>query len=70
MKKKKTESLKTLHDFTATWNCRFHPTDGWHEVGCPHKTDWTRDQLQEALNKAKQSNAYIVYLLFVKKNKI
>ncbi len=18
------------------YNCRFHPTDGWHEVGCPH----------------------------------
>lgn len=21
-----------------TWNCRFHPTDWWHEVGCPHTT--------------------------------
>lgn len=18
------------------YNCRFHPTDWWHEVGCPH----------------------------------
>lgn len=22
------------------WACRFHPTDWWHEVGCPHM-EWT-----------------------------
>ena len=35
------------------WNCRFHPTDWWHEVGCPHKT-WTNDELWKALVTAKQ----------------
>lgn len=38
----------------VNWNCRFHPTDWWHEVGCPHK-DWTKEELQEALVTAKQS---------------
>ncbi len=31
-----------------TWNCRFHPTSGWHTVGCPH-INWTAEQLQNAL---------------------
>jgi hypothetical protein len=37
------------------WNCRFHPTDGWHETGCPHK-EWSKEQLQRALVLAKASN--------------
>lgn len=32
----------------VTWNCRFHPTDGWHEIGCPHQF-WTADELRSAL---------------------
>ncbi len=53
---------KTLDDFQPQYSCRFHPTDWWHEVGCPHQT-WTNEQLQDALNKAKQSNAYLSHLL-------
>lgn len=53
--------MKTLDDFTPQYNCRFHPTDWWHEVGCPHKA-WTTDELQKALNTTKQSNAYISYM--------
>lgn len=29
------------------WNCRFHPFNWWHEVGCPH-VDWTPEQLGDA----------------------
>lgn len=55
--------LKSLDDFKhITWNCRFHPFNGWHEAGCPHR-EWTKEQLQDALNLAKQSNAYLIYLL-------
>jgi hypothetical protein len=32
---------------TKTFNCRFHPTDWWHEVGCPHR-EWTDEQLIKA----------------------
>ena len=29
------------------YNCRFHPVNWWHEVGCPHMT-WTAEQLADA----------------------
>lgn len=35
------------------WNCRFHPSNGWHEVGCPH-VEWTKEQLQETLESKKR----------------
>jgi len=38
----------------VTWSCRFHPTDSWHEVGCPHQS-WTAHDLQLALITAKKS---------------
>lgn len=38
-----------------TWTCRFHPTDGFHEVGCPH-VEWTSEQLLDALNTATAMN--------------
>ena len=44
------------------YNCRFHPINGWHEVGCPHK-EWTKEQLQDALNKSKSSQQYQLSLL-------
>lgn len=47
------ERLKFLKG-KPIYNCRFHPTDGWHEVGCSHR-EWTKEQLQDALNKAKRS---------------
>lgn len=31
----------------GSYSCRFHPTDWFHEVGCPHM-EWTPEQLQEA----------------------
>lgn len=43
----------------VTWACRHHPTDWWHEVGCPH-VQWTKEQLQEALVTAKQSHAMLL----------
>jgi len=60
--KQKLEEIKKLKDFKPTWNCRFHPTDWWHEVGCPHQ-EWTKEQLKGALEASKQSNAYLEYLL-------
>jgi len=38
----------------VNWSCRFHPTEGWHEVGCPHQ-EWTKEQLLEALIMHKQN---------------
>lgn len=32
----------------VTWNCRFHPFNWWHEIGCPHK-EWTKEELLDAL---------------------
>lgn len=40
-----------------TWICRFHPTDSWHEVGCPHQ-EWTKEQLQAALESKKRFDAW------------
>jgi hypothetical protein len=37
----------------VTWNCRFHPTDWWHEVGCPHQA-WTVDQLRDQIATMKR----------------
>ncbi len=54
---------KTLNDFKPNYTCWEHPFEGWHEVGCPHRA-WGNDKLQEALNMAKQSNAYLSYLAF------
>lgn len=34
------------------WFCRFHPTESFHEVGCPH-VEWTKEQLMDALSTAK-----------------
>jgi hypothetical protein len=53
---------KKLEDFKPVYNCRFHPTDGWHEVGCNHKS-WKKEELLNSLDNVKQSNAYLIYLL-------
>jgi Lar family restriction alleviation protein len=37
------------------WNCRFHPTNWWHETGCPHK-EWTKEEIHRALVLSKASN--------------
>lgn len=61
-KKAKVNKEKQLNDFEPVYSCRFHPVDSWHEVGCPHK-NWTKEELQRALDMAKQSNEYLVHLL-------
>jgi hypothetical protein len=42
---------------TPTYNCRFHPTEWFHEVGCPHR-EWTVEELKHAIdsNKLFQQN--------------
>jgi hypothetical protein len=49
--------MNKIDNIEITWSCRFHPTDWFHEVGCPHQ-DWTKEQLQEALITAKKTIAY------------
>lgn len=46
-----------IDDYPITWSCRFHPTEWFHEVGCPH-VEWTREQLQSALETHKRNDAY------------
>jgi hypothetical protein len=36
-----------------SWVCRFHPTDWFHEVGCPHR-EWTKEELQSAIESNKR----------------
>ena len=50
--------MKTRKDFKPVYRCHFRL---WHEVGCPHR-DWTKEELQEALDAAKATNEYLVYL--------
>lgn len=38
----------------VVWCCRFHPTNWWHEIGCPHQ-EWTKEQLLSALIGLKQA---------------
>ena len=47
------ERLKFLEG-KPSYNCRFHPINWWHEVGCPHK-EWTNEELKNALDRAKKS---------------
>jgi len=46
-----------------TWNCRFHPTNWWHTVGCPHQK-WTVEQLQSALEGQMALNEFYQHKLF------
>jgi hypothetical protein len=39
--------------------CRVHPTDGYHEVGCPHR-DWSREELIDAIKMAKVTHKILV----------
>lgn len=48
---------KYFKDMKLSWCCRFHPTDYFHEVGCPHQ-EWTKEQLHEALITAKKTIQY------------
>lgn len=42
-----------LKEVKVTWNCRFHPTDYWHEIGCPHQK-WSKEDLLGALISKKK----------------
>lgn len=64
---KKMDELKEK----VVFGCRFHPTDWFHEVGCPHM-DWTKEQLIDAIKMAKVTHKVLVkqlskYDAFVKK---
>jgi len=39
---------KILKNQEVHWTCRFHPTDWFHETGCPHKK-WSKKDLLSAL---------------------
>lgn len=44
---------KRLTQKDVHWNCRFHPTNGWHETGCPH-LNWSKKDLLGALISKKK----------------
>lgn len=43
-----------MRNTKVIWTCRVHPTDSFHEVGCPHR-DWSKEELYEALETAKKT---------------
>ena len=51
------DEIKEIEAQEVTWACRFHPTDWFHEVGCPHQ-GWTVDQLRDALISKKKFDTY------------
>ena len=55
----RTMRVMKIEDYKVNWNCRFHPTNWWHEIGCPHK-DWSKEDLQRALELAKKSHDYLL----------
>jgi hypothetical protein len=52
---KKMDELKEK----VVFHCRFHPTDGFHEVGCSH-LDWTKEELIDAIKMAKVTHEVLV----------
>ena len=54
-----TERLEFLKK-KPIYSCRFHPTDWWHEVGCPDR-DWSKEELQRALDNAKRALELHIY---------
>ena len=45
---------KEIEEQQVEWHCRFHPTDWWHEVGCPHQPQWSKEDLLGALISKKK----------------
>lgn len=37
-----------LDEDAKMFRCRFHPSEGFHEIGCPHQ-EWTKEALLEAI---------------------
>jgi hypothetical protein len=65
--KERNEKLKKrLEEETMTprWNCNFHPKDGWHENGCPHR-EWSKEEIQKALIMAKASSTVNAEFAFI-----
>jgi hypothetical protein len=56
------EQIKIAKD-NPHWHCRFHPTDWWHEVGCPHMK-WEIKQLQDALEGQRAMCRVLQYKLY------
>lgn len=49
------DQINELESTTIIWHC--HHRLGRHEVGCSHR-EWSKEQLQDALESAKKSLAY------------
>ena len=54
------DDIKSLEHFErlkkeVQFHCRFHPTDGFHEIGCPH-IEWKNEDLIDALRGQKVVN--------------
>jgi len=69
----KIEFSKNLEKRRAkvVWSCRFHPTNSWHEAGCPHQ-EWTKEQLVSALITKKefeQRQSKVAVMIVNKKEK-
>lgn len=43
-------------------NYACHFRENWHTVGCSHR-DWTKEQLQEALDNSKRAHELQLHLL-------
>lgn len=41
----------------VTFTCRFHPTDWFHEIGCPDM-EWSKEDLLGAIKTHKRVLAY------------
>ena len=50
---KQEEFQKRIDEIEVKWRCRFHPFQGWHEVGCPHR-EWNKEDLLNALIQKKK----------------
>ena len=51
LEKQEAEQAKKAEE-NITWTCRFHPTDWFHELGCPHR-EWTKEEYKSALHSKK-----------------
>ena len=50
--------IMNIEDEKVTWSCRNHPTDWFHEIGCPDK-EWTKEELKQALEIKKKVISYL-----------
>lgn len=60
MADKKELAKKKIEDYGAVYAC-IHRWNQ-HEVGCSHR-DWTKEELQSALDTAKKAESYRIHIL-------